>query len=192
MLYPYNGTLFSPKKEWLGTMWMNLENIMLSERNQTQKATYCTIPFIWNVQNRQTYRNREYWLVDARGWGREEVIIKGNEREFLVTVKYFCHLIVAVNIWIYVWLFAALWTVAYQAPVSMGFWRQEYWSGLPFPSPLDLSDPGIKPVFSWITGRFFTTELPGKPIWIYTYSKFQKTLYTHPPKPFILYDQFRH
>ena len=39
----------------------------------------------------------------------------------------------------------ALWTVACQASVSMGFSRQEYWSGLPFPSPGDLSDPGIEP-----------------------------------------------
>ena len=37
------------------------------------------------------------------------------------------------------------WTVAHQAPLSMGFSRQEYWSGLPFPSPGDLPDPGIEP-----------------------------------------------
>ena len=42
-------------------------------------------------------------------------------------------------------LFATPWTVAYQAPQSMEFSRQEYWSGLPFPSPRDLPDPGIKP-----------------------------------------------
>ena len=42
-------------------------------------------------------------------------------------------------------LFATPWTVAYQASLSMGFSRQEYWSGLPFPSPGDLPDPGIKP-----------------------------------------------
>ena len=42
-------------------------------------------------------------------------------------------------------LFATPWTVAYQVPPSMGFSRQEYWSGLPFPSPGDLPDPGIKP-----------------------------------------------
>ena len=41
-------------------------------------------------------------------------------------------------------LFVTPWTVAYQAPLSMGFSRQEYWSGLPFPSPGDLPDPGIK------------------------------------------------
>ena len=42
-------------------------------------------------------------------------------------------------------LFATPWTVAYQAPLSMGFSRQEYWSRLPFPSPGDLPDPGIEP-----------------------------------------------
>ena len=42
-------------------------------------------------------------------------------------------------------LFATPWTVAYQASLSMGFSRQEYWSGVPFPSPGDLPDPGIEP-----------------------------------------------
>ena len=41
-------------------------------------------------------------------------------------------------------LFATLWSIARQAPLSMGFSRQEYWSGLPFPAPGDLPDPGIK------------------------------------------------
>ena len=43
-------------------------------------------------------------------------------------------------------LSATLWTIAHQAPLSMGFSRQEYWSELPFPSPVHLLDPGIKPV----------------------------------------------
>ena len=55
------------------------------------------------------------------------------------------------------------WTVAHQAPLSMGFPRQEYWSGLPFPTPEDLPDPGIKPVCPALAGRFFTTALAGKP-----------------------------
>ena len=42
-------------------------------------------------------------------------------------------------------LFVTPWTVAYQAPPTMGFSRQEYWSGVPFPSPGDIPDPGIKP-----------------------------------------------
>ena len=49
-------------------------------------------------------------------------------------------------------LFATLWTVAHQAPLSMGFFRQEYWSGLPFPPLGDLPDPGITPVFPALAG----------------------------------------
>ena len=49
-------------------------------------------------------------------------------------------------------------TVACQAPLSMGFPRQEYWSGLSFPSPGDLPDPGIESTSPALTGRFFTTE----------------------------------
>ena len=54
------------------------------------------------------------------------------------------------------------WTVAYQAPPSMEFSRQEYWSGLPFPSAGDLSNPGIKPTSPALAGRFFIVEPPGK------------------------------
>ena len=57
---------------------------------------------------------------------------------------------------------ATLWTIACQAPLSMGFSRQEYWSGLPFPPPGDLSDPGIEPMFPELQDSF-TTEPPGKP-----------------------------
>ena len=63
-------------------------------------------------------------------------------------------------------LFATPWTVAYQAPPSMGFSRQEYWSGLPFPSPGDLPDPGIEPVSSALEGDALTSEPPGKPLLI--------------------------
>ena len=52
-------------------------------------------------------------------------------------------------------------TVAFQAPLSMGFYRQEYWGGLSFPSPQDLPDPGIEPVTlasPELAGRFFTTS----------------------------------
>ena len=55
------------------------------------------------------------------------------------------------------------WTVARQAPLSMEFSRQEVWSGLPFPTPRDLPDPGIKSLSSALAGGFFTTESPGKP-----------------------------
>ena len=59
--------------------------------------------------------------------------------------------------------FVTTWTVAHQAPLSMGFPRQGHWSGWPFPSPGDLPSPGIEPVSPALVGRFFTTEPPGKP-----------------------------
>ena len=61
--------------------------------------------------------------------------------------------------------FETLWTVAHQAPLSMGFLRQKYWGGLPFPSPGDLPDPGLEPA---LAGGFFTTELPWKPFLYHT------------------------
>ena len=54
------------------------------------------------------------------------------------------------------------WTVAHQAPLSMEFFRQEYWCRLTFPSPGDVPDPGIKPPSPASAGGFFTTELPRK------------------------------
>ena len=53
-------------------------------------------------------------------------------------------------------------TVSCQAPLSMGFSRQEYWNGVPFPPPGNFPDPGIKPMSLALAGRFFTTEAPGK------------------------------
>ena len=55
--------------------------------------------------------------------------------------------------------FVTPWTVAHQAPLSMGFSRQEYWGGLPFPSPRDLFDPGIKPGSPTLQADDLLTEL---------------------------------
>ena len=63
----------------------------------------------------------------------------------------------------HVQLFVTPMTVAHQAPLSMGFFRQEYWSGLPFSTPGDLPDPGIKPgslASPALAGGFFTTVSP--------------------------------
>ena len=54
-------------------------------------------------------------------------------------------------------LFGTLWTVAYEAPLSMGFFKQEYWSGLPFPSPGDLPKPGIEPGFPTLEADALTS-----------------------------------
>ena len=64
-------------------------------------------------------------------------------------------------------LFVTTRTVGHKAPLSTGFSRQEYWSGLLFPLPGDLSNPGIEPVFPVspaFAGEFFTIEPPGKPL----------------------------
>ena len=60
-----------------------------------------------------------------------------------------------------VWLLATLWTIAHQVPLSVGFSGQEYWSGLPWPPPGDLPNPGIEPgsvASPTLAGRFFTTS----------------------------------
>ena len=62
----------------------------------------------------------------------------------------------------HVWLFVTPWTVAYQASPSMGFSRQEYWSGLSFPSPGDLSIPGIETGFPALNADGLPSEPPGK------------------------------
>ena len=61
-----------------------------------------------------------------------------------------------------VWFFVTSWTVVRQAPLSMGFSRQEYWSGLPFPPAGNLPNPGIKPAFRFhaLARGFFTSESP--------------------------------
>ena len=61
-------------------------------------------------------------------------------------------------------LFETLWTLAHQAPLSMGFPRQEYWSRLPFPSPRDLPEPGIEPmslISPALAGGFLTLDHQG-------------------------------
>ena len=65
-----------------------------------------------------------------------------------------------------VWLFAIPWTIARKTPLSMGFSKQDYWSGLPYPPPGDLLNPGMEPRSpgsSELAGRFLTPEPPGKP-----------------------------
>ena len=63
----------------------------------------------------------------------------------------------------YIQLFCHPWAITHQAPLSMGFPRQEYWSGFPFPSPGDLLNPGIKLMSPALAGRFFTTQPARKP-----------------------------
>ena len=87
--------------------------------------------------------------------------IKNNKRlklELSVKLKTLC---VRAQLFNHVQLFATPWTLAHQIPLSMGFPRQEYWSGLPFPPPGDLPNPRLEPeslVSPALAGGFFTTE----------------------------------
>ena len=87
-------------------------------------------------------------------------------------------------------LFATQWTVAYQAPPSMGFFRQEYWSGLPFPAPGGLPNPGIEPRFPRIEGRHFnlwaTSEAQNPPIFHLALLLYLRTTYSHPSRAPVL------
>ena len=79
-------------------------------------------------------------------------------------------------------LFATLKTIAHQASLSMGFPRQEYWNGLPFPSPGDFPDPGSELTSPALANRFFITEPPEKSIYIHIYNNitFSRKLKTKP------------
>ena len=92
-----------------------------------------------------------------------------------VVINWFCVLCACAQLFSHVRLFVTLWTVALQASLSMGFSRQKYWSGLPFPSLGDLPSPKIEPpslVSPTLAGGFFTTGPPGKPFFIYKNENF--------------------
>ena len=85
----------------------------------------------------------------------------------------------------HVWLFVTPWNVAHQAPLSMGFSRQEYWTGLPCTSPSDLTDPGIEPMspVSWIGGQIIYN-------WA-TWEWFTKCFHIHCLSYYYLHNSFR-
>ena len=97
----------------------------------------------------QTHRFREQ--TSGYQWGEERQRGNTGMRECVLS-HFSC-----------VWLFVTTWTVAHQAPLSMGFSRQEYQSGLPCPSPGDLPGPGIKPVSLALQVDSLSTQSPGKP-----------------------------
>ena len=73
-------------------------------------------------------------------------------------------------------LFANPWTVVHQAPPSMGFSRQEYWNGLPFPSPGYLPDPEMEPASPALAGMFFTTTATWEALYALTCKKYSHDL----------------
>ena len=119
-----------------------------------------TNTYIWNLGNgtdkpisRQNQRHRHRgWTCIQNGEGESGIEIDTPLLLFL-----FSHQVLHDS-------FVTPWTVAQQVPLSIGFPRQEYWSGLPFSSPRDLPDPGIELTFFALAGGFFITEPPGKSI----------------------------
>ena len=100
-------------------------------------------------------------------WGMQDLSFPTKNQTHAPTVE------VCVNVCVKslsrVRLFETLWTVARQAPLSMGFSRQEYWIGLPFPSPGDLPNPGIEPGSPALQADALSSEPPGTPsksIWM--------------------------
>ena len=91
--------------------------------------------------------------------------------------------VICVYMFSHIQFFATPWIVVHQAPLSMGFPRQEYWSRLPFPSPGDLPNPGTGPAFPVspiLAGEFFTTEPSRKPpgyLWLSVKSRVPETSY---------------
>ena len=105
-------------------------------------CTYYPCPAVCTV-----YGDRHYHSFD----GLEYDYISDCQ-VFLIKVCHSCYVVWLLSL---IWLFATPWSIARQAPLSMGFPRQEYWSRLPFPSPGDLPHPGIKPRSPALQAVFF-------------------------------------
>ena len=97
------------------------------------------------------------WIIDRNIKAK---IIKLLEEHFSKPIVITNFLVKSLS---HVRLFVTPWTVAYQAPQSMGFSRQECWSGLPFPSPGELPDPGTEPRSPTLQADALPSEPPGKP-----------------------------
>ena len=89
------------------------------------------------------------------------ILLEGRQ-ENIVLIS--CDHMYVLSCFSHVWLFGTLWTVAHQAPLSMAFLRQEYWSGLPCPLLGDLANPGMEPVSPALAGSFFTTSAIWDPV----------------------------
>ena len=119
--------------------------------------------YYWAIENNEL-------LIHAITWMNLKMT-RQPTLKWLRKNPYMCMSVCMFSPFIGVWLFANLWTVAHQAPLSMGFSREEYWSRLPCPPPGDRPDPGIEPIscVSCNAGRFFTDEPQGSHTCVYLY-----------------------
>ena len=147
------------------------------------------LPFLWCKQvtflwlTPRVIRAPKDRRTREKSWYSQKVSHSQWDHSFfkhLNLVFYFCMCAQSLSC---VWLLEAPWTVAHQAPLSMEFSRQKYWSGLPFPSPGDLPDPGIKPTSlasPSLAGRFFTSWATRKPFVLFVHGEvIFFTLYVH-------------
>ena len=131
--------------------WMDLEPVILSEVSQKKKC------------------KKAKWLSEETlqtAVKRREAKSKG-EKERYTHLNAECCATCVLSHFSHVRLFATPGTVAHQATLSMGFSRQECWSGLPCPPPGDLPNPGVEPpslMSPALAGRFLSTVLPGKSV----------------------------
>ena len=118
---------------------------------QKKKECKLDLIFLWNME----FWNQKVMIIwlntfGGLGWGQRCAKDITNIGSFNTTTLCVCYSLSCV------WHFETTWTVVHQAPPSMEFSRQEYWSGLPCPSPGDLLDPGIELRSPALAGRFFT------------------------------------
>ena len=149
----------------------NWENIKLSKPEIERQILHDIL--VGGILNSGTCRRESGGMV-SRGWWQDwekwKDVSQGYRPSVIrcIILETWCTASLKVKVKVKslscVQLIATLWTVAYQAPPSMGFSRQEYWSGLPLPSPGHLPNPGIEPGYPAFQADALTSEPPGKPI----------------------------
>ena len=146
-------------------MWMDLEIIILSEVSQKEEDKYHTllvtyiphVTYMWNLK----HDTNEFILQNRNRLTENKTVVAkggGMDQEFGISKRKLLHIgwinnkilpystcVCVLSHFSCVRLCATLWTIACQAPLSMGFSKQEYWSGLPCPPPGDFLNPGIEP-----------------------------------------------
>ena len=110
------------------------------------------VKYLFSERQGCPQRFTSLWTRFILNRGGEEIVTEKTQRRTVPSV----------NSPSRVWLLATPWTVAHQALLSMEFSRQEYWSGLPFPSPRDFPDPGIEPEFPALQADPLPSKSPGK------------------------------
>ena len=135
----------------------SLPRVIYLESNRA--GAQCNVPCLqWSLKSVYERRTLQIHDRDFKLDNRRMPHNRGEKRKY--TSRLPCHFVTGKKRkWSHVRLFATQWTVAYQAPPSMEYSRQEYWSGLPFPSPGDLPDPGIKPGSPALQADYLPSEL---------------------------------